>query len=364
MGIKITESSIISNYGKPYIIAEIGANHNGDMILAKKMIEIAANAGADCVKFQSWSVNSVFSKKVYEDNYFLNDDYRDREDTNLKDIVEKFSISEEQLLEMKKYCDELNIDCMSTPFSKEEVDFLIDDLEASFIKVASMDLNNYPLLKYFAQKKVPLIISTGLNELYEIDKAIKTIEETGNTNIIILHCVSIYPPENYEVNLKRITTLQQMYPDYPIGFSDHSLGSALPIASVALGACIIEKHIILDRSHPTADAPFSLTGEEFNMLVKSARAVREAIGNASMAFGKSSAEKTSKKWRRSIFVVKNIKKGEPFVKGENVRSIRPADGLHTRHWDLVLGSTAACDIKEGTPLSLPMLKLEVDVDLK
>ena len=345
MGIKITESSIISNYGKPYIIAEIGANHNGDMMLAKKMIEIAANAGADCVKFQSWSVNSVFSKKVYEDNYFLNDDYRDREDTNLKDIVEKFSISEGQLLEMKKYCDELSIDCMSTPFSKEEVDFLIDDLEASFIKVASMDLNNYPLLRYFAQKKVPLIISTGLNELYEIDKAIKTIEETGNTNIIILHCVSIYPPENHEVNLKRITTLQQMYPDYPIGFSDHSLGSALPIASVALGACIIEKHFTFDKEMDGWDHKVSADEQELVDICKGAYKVYESLGTSRVTAVEDSTRMIE--FKRSLVLTRNIKKGEKILETD-LTAKRPGNGLKPELFNFIVGRTAANDIEADT----------------
>ena len=135
------------------------------------------------------------------------------------------------------------------------------------------------------------------------------------------------------------------------------------MAAVALGACIIEKHIILDRSHPTADAPFSLTGDEFKTLVRSARIVKEAIGSAHIAFGKTQKEKMSKKWRRSIFVVKAMKKGEKFVKGVNVRSIRPADGLHTRYWDLVLASTAACDIEEATPLSFKLLETTDDVDI-
>lgn len=340
MSIKLTESTSISNFGKPYIIAEIGANHNGDMDLAKKMIEIAANAGADCVKFQSWSVNSVFSKKVYEDNYFLNDDYRNREDTNLKEIVEKFAISEDQLMEMKKYCDKLNIDCMSTPFSKEEVDFLVDDFGASFIKVASMDLNNYPLLKYFAQKNVPMILSTGLSELYEIDKAIKTIEETGNRNIIILHCVSIYPPKNSEVNLKRITTLQHLYPNYPVGFSDHSIGSSLPIASIAIGACIIEKHFTFDKDMEGWDHKVSADENELKDICKGALKVYEALGTSRVSAVEDSTRMTE--FKRSLVLNKNLKKGNK-IKANDLSAKRPGDGLKPELFDYVVGRTLGKD---------------------
>jgi N-acetylneuraminate synthase len=349
MEIKITDANVISNFGKPYVIAEIGANHNGDMDLAKKMIEIAAKAGADCVKFQSWSVNSVFSKKVYEDNYFLNDDYRDREDIDLKEILEKYAISEDQLIEMKKYCDDQKIDCLSTPFSKREVDFLIDELGASFIKVASMDLNNYPLLEYFAKKNVPMIISTGLNELYEIDKAIKTIEETGNNKIIILHCVSIYPPENNQVNLKRISTLQQMYPDYPIGFSDHSLGSALPIASIALGAAVIEKHFTFDKDMDGWDHKVSADEQELIDICAGVKKVYESMGTSRVSAVEDSKRRTE--FKRSLIITKDMKKGEK-IKASDLSAKRPGSGLKPEMFDFVVGRTLSKDVTSDSILNL------------
>jgi N-acetylneuraminate synthase len=177
MKVQLTSKKEVFNFCKPYIIAELGANHNGDMELAKKLIVQAKEAGADCVKFQSWTKDSVFARKKYEDNYFIADDYRDRTDYTLEEIVDAYSISEDELLEMKKFADEIGIDCTSTPFSKKETDFLVDKLESPFIKVASMDLNNYPFLEYLAKKNKPIVISTGLSELYEIDKAVKTIEK-------------------------------------------------------------------------------------------------------------------------------------------------------------------------------------------
>lgn len=349
MKINITDSKAISNFGKPYVIAEIGANHNGDMALAKKMIKIAANAGADCVKFQSWSVDSVFSKKVYEDNYFLNDDYRNRNDTDLKEIVEKFAISENQLLEMKKYCDEHNIDCISTPFSKTEVDFLVDKLGASFIKVASMDLNNYPLLGYFARKNVPMIVSTGLNELYEIDKAIKTIEESGNKDIIILHCVSIYPPDNDQVNLKRISTLQQLYPNYPIGFSDHSIGSALPIASIALGAAVIEKHFTFDKDMEGWDHAVSADENELIEICQGVKKVYESMGTSRVKAVEDSTRRTE--FKRSLTIVRDMKKGEK-ISAADLSAKRPASGLMPEMFQFVVGRTLSKDISSDSILNL------------
>ena len=212
--IQLTTAKEVFSYCRPYIIAELGSNHNGDMDLARKLIIQAKEAGADCVKFQSWSKESIFSRKTYEENYFVADDYRSRADYTLEQIVEEFSISEEELLEMKAFADQVGIDCTSTPFSKREADFLVDNLNSPFIKVASMDLNNYPFLEYLAKKDRPIILSTGLSEMYEIDKAIRTIENAGNNKIVILHCVSIYPPKDEQVNLRNILTLQKIYPNY------------------------------------------------------------------------------------------------------------------------------------------------------
>ena len=199
--VQLTKNKKVFKYCEPYIIAEIGANHNGDMELAKKLIDTAKQAGADCVKFQSWTKDSIFSRKTYDENRFLNDDYRQREDFNLESIVDEFSLSEKELLEIKSYCDEKSIDFASTPFSPREVDFLVDQLKAPFVKIASMDLNNYPFLEYIAKKGKPMVLSTGLSYLHEIDKAVQTIKNTGNNQLILLHCVSIYPPDDKDVNL-------------------------------------------------------------------------------------------------------------------------------------------------------------------
>lgn len=341
MKLNLTDKKELYNFCEPYIIAELGSNHNGDMKLAKKLILEAKKAGAHCVKFQSWSKDSIFSKAKYEENCFIGDDYRERNDYTLEEIVEEFSISEAELMEMKKFCDEIKIDFASTPFSKKEADFLVDTLNAPFIKVASMDLNNYPFLDYLARKNKPLVISTGLSELYEIDKAVKTIENTGNKNIIILHCVAIYPPKDEEVNLNNIESLQKLYPNYPIGFSDHTLGTSIPLASVAKGACLIEKHFTLDKDMFGWDHKVSATPDELKIICESSSRIAKAMGSFRITSVESSERKSE--FRRSIVTAKEIKKGE-ILKEEDIDYKRPGIGLSPEMSQFVIGRIASKDM--------------------
>ena len=346
MKIKLTKNKEIYNYCEPYIIAELGSNHNGDMELAKELILKAKESGAHCVKFQSWSKDTIFSREKYEENYFLADDYRNRSDTNLEEIVDRYSISEQELLEMKKFCEEVGIDFASTPFSKKEVDFLVDVLDAPFIKVASMDLNNYPFLGYLAKKNRPIILSTGLSELYEIDKAIRTIEDAGNKDIIILHCVSIYPPKDEEVNLNNIKTLQQIYP-YPVGFSDHTLGYEIPLASVAFGACVIEKHFTLDKNLEGWDHKVSATPDELEIIVTGAKKINKALGS----FRITAVEDLERRveFRRSIVITRDIKEGER-IKEKDIDFKRPARGLAPEMAKFIIGKRVNRDLKADSIL--------------
>ena len=348
MKIKLTQNKEVYNYCEPYIIAELGSNHNGDMELAKKLILEAKKAGADCVKFQSWSKDTIFSKIKYKENYFLADDYRNRTDTNLEKIVEEYSISEEELLKMKKFCEEVGIDFASTPFSKREVDFLVDVLQAPFIKVASMDLNNYPFLEYIAKKNKPIILSTGLSELYEIDKAIRTIEDAGNKQIIILHCISKYPPKDEEVNLNNIKTLQTIYP-YPVGFSDHTLGYEIPLASVAFGACVIEKHFTLDKNLPGWDHKVSATPDEMEIIVKGSKRIQKSLGS----FRITAIEDLERRveFRRSIVITRDMKKGEVITEND-IDFKRPARGLAPEMAKFIIGRKLNKDLEADSILTL------------
>jgi sialic acid synthase SpsE len=346
--VQLTKSKTVFNYCEPYIIAELGSNHNGDMEIARELIKQAKMAGADCVKFQSWTKDSIFSKETYEKNYFISDDYRDRNDYTLEGIVDKFSISEEELLEMKAFCDEIEIDCTSTPFSNKEADFLVDALKTPFIKVASMDLNNYPFLEYLAKKMKPIVISTGLSELYEIDKAIRTIEKTGNFNIIILHCVSLYPPNDNEVNLNNIKTLQTLYPDYPIGFSDHTLGTSIPLASIALGSCLIEKHFTLDKNMFGWDHKVSATKDELEDIVINSKRINKSLGDFRIQCVESDDRKNS--FRRSIVTTRKILKGE-VIKQEDLDFKRPGNNISPEFLEFVIGRVASKDLELDKPFN-------------
>ena len=346
---KLTKNKEIYNYGEPYIIAELGANHNGNMKLAKKMIIEAKESGADCVKFQSWSKDSVFARIKYEDNYFIADDYRNRTDFTLEEIVEEYSISEEELLEMKRFSDEIGIDCTSTPFSKKEADFLVDKMQTPFIKVASMDLNNYPFLEYLAKKGKPMIISTGLSELYEIDKAVKTIEEAGNNQIAILHCVATYPPKDSDVNLNNIKTLMAVYPEYPIGFSDHTLGTVIPLAAVALGACLIEKHFTLDKNMEGWDHKVSATKDEMKIIVEGSERIAKAMGSFRISATESDEKK--KGFRRSIVITRDMKKGD-VIEVDDLDYKRPGGNFDPGMTNFIVGRTVNKNLKDDHILTI------------
>jgi sialic acid synthase SpsE len=324
----------------PYIIAELGSNHNGDMEVARKLISAAKEAGADCVKFQSWTKDSIFSKSVYKENKFLNDDYRQRKDYNLEEIVDEFSISEEELMDMRNYARQLKIDCASTPFSPKEADFLVDKIQAPFIKVASMDLNNLPFLEYLAEKRKPMVISTGMSEFFEIDKAVRTIENCGNKEIVILHCVSLYPPKDQEVNLRNIETLQRAFP-YPVGFSDHTIGIEIPLASVALGVKLIEKHFTLDTEMFGWDHKVSATPETMKVICNGARRISEAMGSNRIICEENDERKSA--FRRSIVLTRDLKRGERLTR-DHLDFKRPGTGILPAEVQYVVGRKLAADM--------------------
>lgn len=328
----------VACFKEPYIIAEIGANHNGDLGTAKMLIEKAKEANCDCAKFQSWTRESIFSRQVYEENYFLKDDYRHRKDYTLEQIVEKYSFTEELLLEARDYCREIGIDFASTPFSPREVDFLVDEIKVDFIKVASMDLNNYPFLEYMAIKKIPIILSTGLSTLGEIDYAVETIEKHGNRQIILLHCVSNYPPLNQNINLNNIDMLRANYPDYPVGFSDHTLGITIPLAAVAKGACVIEKHVTLDKKMAGWDHKISADFDEMALLVREIKRVVNALGSFRRILNEEDREKIPA-FRRSIVSAREIPQGKT-IQYEDLDFKRPGTGIEPRYLQMIAGRAA------------------------
>ncbi len=323
----------IKNYSEPYIIAEIGSNHNGDMELAKKMIDSAKECGADAVKFQSWTDKTLIARDEYNRNSKYNDSPK-KHFGSLKEMVEKYYLREEQHYLLKKYCDTLGIDFCSSVFSEREVDLLCE-VEAPFFKIASMDINNLRLLRYAAEKMKPIMLSTGMATLSEIDTAVRTIESEGNYNIIILHCVAIYPPEPRDINLNNIISLQRIYPEYPIGFSDHTIGVSVSIASVALGAAIIEKHFTTDKNLPGWDHEISADPGELKFIVDESKIVAHSLGSYKRIV--SEAEENKKvKFRRSVIMSRCMQKGE-IIKAEDITFKRPGTGIRPDEEKYVLG---------------------------
>lgn len=263
----LREGTVLCDFGKPYIVAEVNTSHNGNIETAKEMIKEAKEAGCSCVKFQSWSKESLYSKTYYDENPVA------------KRIISQFAFSEDQLMEVARYSKDYGISLSSTPYSEKEVDFLLEKCVAPYVKVASMDLVNYPFLDYIAKSGAPIILSTGMGDIDEIRRAVTTIEDAGNYNICLLHCISIYPPKISTIRLNNILGLRQEFPDYPIGFSDHSIGVEMAIAAVSMGAAMIEKHFTLNKQKIGMDNQMATEPEEMAQLVQNCQNVQIALGN-------------------------------------------------------------------------------------
>ena len=332
---------------KPYIIAEIGANHNGDMELAKKLVTAAKQAGADAVKFQSWDT-TIFSRSVYEKNYFLGDDYRSRTDYTLKQIVEAFAVDEGQLTELSAYCNEVGIDFSSTPFNVPQLEFLVR-LGAPYIKIASMDLNNPRLLVAAARSGLPVVLSTGFGSLEEIDFAVRTLEVSDAAEIVVLHCVSLYPPHDNEVNLANIGTLRNCF-GYSTGFSDHTIGTDIPLAAMALGSTVIEKHFTLDKNMFGWDHKVSADVAELSAICRGRDRIHAALGNSRRIVGERELLRRDE-YRRSIVSARPIASGD-VISEDMLDFRRPGTGLSPRQIGLLVGRKAQRHIPEDTLISL------------
>ncbi len=295
----------IKDFDVPYIIAELGSNHNGDMDLARKLIDSAKACGCDAVKFQSWTPASLIAKEEYDRNQKYNDSPK-KHFGSLKEMCEKYYLRPQQHEELKRYCDKVGITFCSTPFAYDEVEML-EKLNVPFFKIASMDVNNLLLIEYVAKKNKPVLLSTGMATLAEIEKAVQTIEKTGNKQIILLHCISIYPPVYEDIHLNNLAMLRQTF-GYPVGFSDHSKGVVIPLMSVGLGSCVIEKHFTLDKDMAGWDHEISSDPQEMKVIVQESRNVIAALGSHRRIVG--AAEQSKKiKFRRSIVAKKDMKEG-------------------------------------------------------
>ncbi|OGW83077.1 MAG: hypothetical protein A3C47_04635 [Omnitrophica bacterium RIFCSPHIGHO2_02_FULL_51_18] len=328
----------IANFKKPYIIAELGANHNGDMAIAHKLIDAAKQAGCDCVKFQSWSKESLFSKKIYSVGADNLKTKKAGAEPSLKELLDKYSISKDSLREMAAYCSKAGIDFSSSAFCEEEVDFLCDELKVPFVKVASMDVNYHSFLDYMGKKGRPIVLSTGLSTMAEIESAVKVIEGTGNRNIAILHCVSIYPLSDKLVNLNNLDALRDRFPRYPIGFSDHTLGVAVALGAVAKGSSIIEKHFTLDRQMEGWDHAVSATPGEMKAIVEGSRRIAQALGSYERVVSETEKANISN-YRRSLVAARRIESGQK-IRREDLTAKRPGSGIPADQLASIIGKSA------------------------
>jgi pseudaminic acid synthase len=335
---------IIGKNKPVFIVAEMSGNHNHDYKNALKIIDAAAEAGVDAIKLQTYTPDTLTINsdrkwfRVKTDNLWAG--------KTLYELYKWAYTPWEWQPKLKKYAESKGLIFFSTPFDETSVDFL-ERMKVSLYKVASFELVDVELLKKIGKTKKPVIISRGMASKEEIKLAVKTLKENGTPGVAILHCISSYPATSDQMNLATIADLAKKF-NVVSGLSDHSLGITSSIAGVALGACIIEKHLTLKRSDGGPDAEFSLEPLEFKELVNSIRQTEKVIGHPNYKL--TAGEKQNIVFRRSLFVVKDMKKGEVFSKN-NVRSIRPGYGLAPKYFDKILSCHAKSDIKLGTPLS-------------
>lgn len=334
--IKLKSGRMLSDFGKPYFVAEVNSSHNGNVEIARQMIDAAVAAGCDCVKFQSWSAESLYSATYYQTNPIS------------KRIVTKFSLSAEQLKDMAIYCQKKGVDFSSTPYSTKEVDFLIEECNAPFIKVASMDLNNLKYLRYIGGKNVPIVLSTGMSTIDEIRYAIRTIEATGNKNICLLHCISIYPPKIDTIHLNNIVGLRNEFSEYPIGFSDHSKGIEMAVASVALGACLLEKHLTLDSKKIGMDNQMATEPDEMALMITSCLNTYRAMGNKEREVLQDEKEQMVK-MRRSVILTRDLAAGH-ILTLDDLDAKRPGTGIPADEIDKLIGCKLLRNVKADTLL--------------
>lgn len=327
-----------------YIIAEMSANHCGDKELAKKIIKSAKEIGADAVKIQTYTADTI-TIDCKNDEFMIKGGLWGGQ--SMYELYQKAYTPWEWQGELKKYADEIGIDFFSTPFDYTAVDFL-ESINVPLYKIASFEAMDYPLIKYAAKFGKPMIISVGVSSLDEIQGAIDACKSVGNNDITILKCTSSYPAKLEDMNIITIKDMIERFSPQgvKIGLSDHSMNIEPVVCAVALGATVIEKHLTLDRSLGGEDSGFSLNLQEFEEMIKAVRNTEKVLGRVDY-----SINEKNRFGARSLYVVKDIKKGEKFT-SENIRSIRPSCGLHPKYYEEVLGKIAKYDLKFGTPLKL------------
>jgi pseudaminic acid synthase len=336
---------------KTYIIAELSANHGGKLEIALETVKAAKRSGADAIKLQTYTADTItldskssifkIEQGTHWDGQYLYDLYKDA------------SLPWEWHKPIMELAKKINIDCFSSPFDHSAVDFL-EDLKVNAFKIASFEITDIPLIEYAASKGKPMIISTGIAEIEDIELAIEACKKVGNNDITILKCTSAYPADPKDANLLTIPDIKKRF-DVKVGLSDHTMGIEGPVVATALGATVIEKHFILDKSIGGADAHFSLDEQEFTQMVNAVRLTEKMMGKVD--YEMTEIKKKSRQFSRSLFVVKNVKSGDKITK-DNVRSIRPGYGIHPKYYTEILGNYFIKDITAGEPLNITMFNYE------
>ena len=339
---------IIGPEAPTYVIAEMSANHNQDFAQAVALIKAAAEAGADAIKLQTYTADTMTLNE--RTPLFQIGKGTIWEGRNLHDLYGEAFTPWDWQPKIKQAANDLGLDCFSTPFDFTAVDFL-EQMNVPAHKIASFEIVDLPLIRRVAKTGKPMIMSTGMASLAEIDDAVRAFRTAGGTQLALLKCTSAYPSPAADMNLRTIPHLSESF-GMPAGLSDHTLGISVPVAAVALGACIIEKHFTLSRATPGPDSAFSLEPAEFKAMVDAVRTTEQALGRVSYELLKN--EKASRVFRRSLFVVADMAAGDVFSE-KNVRSIRPGHGLPPKYFDVVLGRKAAASIPRGTPLDWPLI---------
>ena len=331
--------------GHVCIIAEAGVNHNGDIKLAKKMVDVAKQAGVDYIKFQTFSPEKLVSKYAQKAKYQKENTNSD--ESQLK-MLQKVALSKSEFKQLKEYCSEVGIGFISTPFDDDSINFL-EEFDMDFWKIPSGEITNLPYLEKIANTGRKVIMSTGMCEVEEILNAISVLENNGTNDIVLLHCNTQYPTPYEDVNLKAMYAIEKAT-GKPVGYSDHTQGIEVPIAAVAMGAVVIEKHFTLDKGMDGPDHKASLEPDELTQMVSSIRKIEKALGDGKKEPSESEKENINVA-RKSIVASKTIKKGTVFSE-DNITVKRPGNGISTMRWYDVIGQTAMRDYKEDEMIEL------------
>ena len=330
--ITLNNGYVIGDYHEPLFVAEMNSSHNGSIDAACEMVDSAKSIGCDAVKFQSWSAASLYSSSYYRENPIA------------KRIVGKFALSPDSIKQLSGYCSKKEIMFSSTPYSEEEVDFLLEECDVPYIKIASMDVTTPSFLRYIAKKNTAIVLATGMADMNEIKSAVDTLLDAGSDRLCLLHCISIYPSTPEMMQMNNMLRLREMFPNIPIGFSDHTIGCEVACAAVALGACMVEKHFTLDNKKMGMDNNMATEPDQFELMIKSCKNVFTSMGGYERIVSEQEKEQRLK-MRRSVVSARALTKGT-ILKESDLAVKRPETGIPSDMLDQLIGKELLRDIEE------------------